>query len=197
MPTVTVLFSRAQQRFTNGEAELEVDAKRVDALVRALYARYPELDGKLENAAVSVDGVIHNDAAYVPLPDGAEVLFVGAIAGGSGDRVVEAPTKTAVDPLESAADWLRAGRGVALATVVETWGSSPCPPGSVLAVDDQGHFEGSVSGGCVEGAVIERAAQVIAEGDPTTLEFGVADEDAWAVGLACGGRVRVYLERLD
>ena len=64
-------------------------------------------------------------------------------------------------------------------------------------VDDAGHFEGSVSGGCVEGAVIERAGGVIADGRPATLEFGVADEEAWAVGLACGGRVRIYVERVD
>lgn len=197
MATVTVLFSRAQRRFTNGEAEREVEAKRVDGLIRELYARYPELDGKLEHAAVSVDGVIHNDATFVPLPEGAEVLFVGAIAGGSGDRIVESPPANGADPLSSARAWAEAGRGVALATVVETWGSSPCPPGSVLAVDDTGHFEGSVSGGCVEGAVIERAARVIADGEATMLEFGVADEDAWAVGLACGGRVQVYVERLE
>ena len=86
---------------------------------------------------------------------------------------------------------------VAIATVVETWGSSPCPAGSQLAVDGEGHFEGSVSGGCVEGAVIEGAGEVISTGKPILLEFGVADEEAWAVGLACGGRVRIYVERLD
>ena len=103
----------------------------------------------------------------------------------------------ASDPLGLAAEWQRAGRQVALATVVETWGSSPCPPGSQLAVDDRGHFEGSVSGGCVEGAVIERAAAVLASGRAETLEFGIADETAWSVGLACGGRVRIYVERLE
>ena len=196
MATVTVRFSKAQQRFTNGEAELEVEARRVDGLIRVLSERYAALDGQLEHAAVSVDGVVHNDASFVALPEGAEIMFVGAIAGGSGDRVVETGPALAIDPLASAADWVAAGRGVALATVVETWGSSPCPPGSVLVIDDAGHFEGSVSGGCVEGAVIERAAQVIADGEATTLEFGVADEDAWAVGLACGGRVRVHVERV-
>jgi len=102
-----------------------------------------------------------------------------------------------VSALEHARDWRTAGRGVALATVVETWGSSPCPAGSQLAVADDGRFEGSVSGGCVEGAVVERAAAVIAGGKPELLEFRVADENAWDVGLACGGRVRIYLERVE
>ncbi|MFK7896379.1 MAG: XdhC family protein [Myxococcota bacterium] len=92
--------------------------------------------------------------------------------------------------------WLARGLGVALATVVETWGSSPCPPGSLLAVNSEGHFEGSVSGGCVEGAVIETASEVLAAGTPQLLEFGVADEEAWAVGLACGGRVRIFVEQI-
>lgn len=103
----------------------------------------------------------------------------------------------ALDPLGFAARRRGEGVAVALATVVETWGSSPCPPGSQLAVDSGGHFEGSVSGGCVEGAVIERAGAVIESGRPETLEFGVADETAWSVGLACGGRVRIFVERLD
>lgn len=102
-----------------------------------------------------------------------------------------------MSPLEYARDWRRAGRGVAIATVVETWGSSPCPAGSQLAVDDRGRFEGSVSGGCVEGAVVERAAAVIETGQPETLEFQVSDENAWDVGLACGGRVRIYVEGVE
>ena len=102
-----------------------------------------------------------------------------------------------MSPLEYARDWRRAGRGVAIATVVETWGSSPCPAGSQLAVDDRGRFEGSVSGGCVEGAVVERAAAVIETGRPETLEFQVSDENAWDVGLACGGRVRIYVEGVE
>jgi hypothetical protein len=192
----TVLFSSAQRRFTDGEERVEIEAGRVDQLIRALYARYPALDGQLENAAVAVDGVIHNEAEYVSLPPDAEVQFVGQVAGGSGDAVREPLGGLAGDPLALARAWRDAGHGVALATVVETWGSSPCPAGSQLAVDDRGHFEGSVSGGCVEGAVIEAAAGVIESGDATVLEFGVADEDAWAVGLACGGRIRVYVERV-
>ncbi|MBK7950978.1 MAG: XdhC family protein [Deltaproteobacteria bacterium] len=102
-----------------------------------------------------------------------------------------------LDPLAFAKRWRAEGQGVAVATVVETWGSSPCPPGSQLAVDARGQFEGSVSGGCVEGAVIERAQAVIESGRPETLEFGIADETAWSVGLACGGRVRIFVERLE
>ena len=192
-----VIFSAAQRRFTDGDERVELEASRVDELIRALEARYPALDGQLEHAAVSVDGVVHNDALYVALPAGAEIHFIGAIAGGSGDAVGEPATAQAGDPLGLALGWRRAGRAVAIATVVETWGSSPCPAGSQLAVDGEGHFEGSVSGGCVEGAVIEGAGEVISTGKPILLEFGVADEEAWAVGLACGGRVRIYVERLD
>ena len=101
------------------------------------------------------------------------------------------------DVLEAAMRWRQEGRGVALATVLETWGSAPRPVGSHLAVDEAGNFLGSVSGGCVEGAVLEEAAQVIGSGVPRVLEFGVADETAWRVGLSCGGAIRVYVERID
>ncbi|WP_020185856.1 XdhC family protein [Methylopila sp. 73B] len=100
------------------------------------------------------------------------------------------------DLLSTAEEWARAGRGVALATVVETWGSAPRPVGSHLVIDGDGRFEGSVSGGCVEGAVVAEAAEVIADGAPRVLEFGVADETAWRVGLSCGGRIRVFVERV-
>ncbi len=98
--------------------------------------------------------------------------------------------------LEQAAAWRGAGRRVALATVVSTWGSSPCPAGSQLVVEEQGGFAGSVSGGCVEGAVIREALAVIADGKPRLLEFGISDHDAWEVGLACGGHIQVYVERV-
>ena len=101
------------------------------------------------------------------------------------------------DILTAAEQWRDAGRRVAIATVVETWGSAPRPVGSHLAIDEDGHFLGSVSGGCVEGAVVEEALDVIASGSPKTLEFGVADETAWRVGLSCGGRIKVYVERVD
>ena len=96
--------------------------------------------------------------------------------------------------LDEAAAWLEDGRKVAMATVIETWGSAPQPVGSQLAVDAQGNFTGAVSGGCVEGAVIVEALDVIESGAPKILAFGVADETAWKVGLACGGRIRVYVE---
>ncbi|QLF70656.1 XdhC family protein [Peteryoungia desertarenae] len=100
------------------------------------------------------------------------------------------------DPLLVAESWMSEGRDVAIATVMETWGSAPRPVGSHLVIDADGNFEGSVSGGCVEGAVITEAIEVIAEGEPRMLEFGVADETAWRVGLSCGGKIRVYVERL-
>ncbi len=96
--------------------------------------------------------------------------------------------------LEQASDWLSQGRKVAIATVVETWGSAPQPIGSQLVIDGEGNFIGSVSGGCVEGAVVTEAIDVISSGSPKLLEFGVADETAWKVGLACGGRIGVYVE---
>lgn len=98
------------------------------------------------------------------------------------------------DVLTTTQHWSRAGRKVALATVIETWGSAPRPVGSHLVIDADGQFEGSVSGGCVEGAVVAEAIDVIETGRPATLEFGVADETAWRVGLSCGGRIRVYVE---
>jgi xanthine/CO dehydrogenase XdhC/CoxF family maturation factor len=108
-------------------------------------------------------------------------------------------TKTQVsdDVLTMAERWRREGRGVALATVVETWGSAPRPVGSHLVIDEHDNFLGSVSGGCVEGDVIAEAAAVIADGKPKLLEFGVADETAWKAGLSCGGTIRVYVEKVE
>ena len=100
------------------------------------------------------------------------------------------------DILAEAEAWRRAGRGVALATVIETWGSAPRPVGSHLVIDEAGNFLGSVSGGCVEGAVITEALDVIEDGQPRVLEFGVADETAWNVGLSCGGTIRVFVEKV-
>ena len=106
-------------------------------------------------------------------------------------------TSAADDILETAAAWRDAGKGVALATVVTTWGSSPRPAGSQLAVDEAGTMVGSVSGGCIEGAVVTEAVQAIKDGEPRLLDFGVTDEQAWEVGLACGGKVQVYVERIE
>ncbi len=92
--------------------------------------------------------------------------------------------------------WRRGGRRVALATVVKAWGSAPRPLGAKMAVSSAGDVAGSVSGGCVEGAVIEEAREVLDSGDPRLLRFGVTDERAWEVGLSCGGEIEVFVERL-
>lgn len=109
---------------------------------------------------------------------------------------MDSNTTNPSDPLDIAEAWMGEGRNVAIATVVETWGSAPRPTGSHLVIDADGNFEGSVSGGCVEGAVVAEAAEILESGKPRMLEFGVADETAWQVGLSCGGRIRVYVERL-
>ena len=96
--------------------------------------------------------------------------------------------------LDTAQNWLDAGHSVAVATVISTWGSSPRPVGSQLVVNETRAFEGSVSGGCVETAVIEEAIDVLDTGDARVLEYGVSNEQAWEVGLACGGRIKVYVE---
>ena len=101
------------------------------------------------------------------------------------------------DILRKAEAWRREGRAVALATVVETWGSAPRPVGSHLVVDQDARFLGSVSGGCVEAEVITEALAAIEDGRARTLAFGVADETAWRAGLSCGGRIRVHVERID
>jgi xanthine/CO dehydrogenase XdhC/CoxF family maturation factor len=101
------------------------------------------------------------------------------------------------DVLRQAADWNDHGLGVALATVITTWGSAPRPVGSHLAVNEKGEFVGSVSGGCIEGAVVREAVASIQDGKPRVLEYGVTNDRAWEVGLACGGTIRVYVERLE
>lgn len=106
-------------------------------------------------------------------------------------------SNVAENVLEQAAEWRAAGKGVAIATVVSTWGSSPRPVGSQLAVDDGGAMVGSVSGGCIEGAVVLEAIEAIKDGKPRLLDFGVSDEQAWEVGLACGGKVQVYVEVVE
>lgn len=102
-----------------------------------------------------------------------------------------------LDIADIAADWRSQGRRFAMATVAETWGSAPRPVGSLLVVDDSGHFEGSVSGGCVEGAVLTEAEDVIRDGKPRFVSFGVADETAWRVGLSCGGRISVLIQAMS
>ena len=101
------------------------------------------------------------------------------------------------DVLATARDWRDAGKGVAIATVVTTWGSSPRPVGSQLVVDDKGDFVGSVSGGCIEGAVASEALKTIGDGQTRLIDFGISDETAWQVGLACGGKCEVFIERVE
>ena len=115
-------------------------------------------------------------------------IVTTAAAAGSG---------RAHDVLGSARDWLARDGKVALATVVDTWGSAPVPVGGQMAIAADGTFEGSVSGGCIEGEVITEAEDILGTGKVKTLAFGVADETAWSVGLPCGGQVRVFVERLE
>ena len=93
--------------------------------------------------------------------------------------------------------WLEDGKGVALATVVATWGSSPRPVGSQLVVEEGGDFVGSVSGGCIEGAVVSEARLTIADGQTRLIDYGISDETAWQVGLACGGKCEVFIEPVE
>jgi xanthine dehydrogenase accessory factor len=102
----------------------------------------------------------------------------------------------AEDVLTLATAWHAAGEQVAIATVTRTWGSSPCPAGSQMVVTAGGRMAGSVSGGCIEGAVADAALRTIADGRPQLLDFGVTNERAWEVGLACGGKVQVFVEKL-
>lgn len=101
----------------------------------------------------------------------------------------------AFDTLRQALFWAEQGEHVALATVLRTWGSAPCPAGSYMAVTASGNIAGAVSGGCVEGAVYEAAQRILNDGGRARLSFGVADELAWSVGLACGGQIEVFVER--
>jgi xanthine/CO dehydrogenase XdhC/CoxF family maturation factor len=99
--------------------------------------------------------------------------------------------------LEQVAAWTEGGRKAAIATVVATWGSSPRPVGSQMGVSDQGEMVGSVSGGCIEGAVVKEALEVMAGAPPKLLDYGVSNEQAWEVGLACGGKLEVYIEAVS
>ena len=103
----------------------------------------------------------------------------------------------AEDILSVAAQWRANGEDVAVATVTETWGSSPRPAGSRLAITASGKMAGSVSGGCIEGAVADAAMKTIETGAPQLLDFGITNERAWEVGLACGGKLKVFVEKLS
>lgn len=106
-------------------------------------------------------------------------------------------THDAEDILSIADAWQGAGEQVAIATVTETWGSSPRPAGSQMAITRSGRMAGSVSGGCIEAAVVAAGLETIRTGQPQMLSFGVTDERAWEVGLACGGQVQVFIERIS
>ncbi len=101
------------------------------------------------------------------------------------------------DVLGEIESWRRDGKQVAVATIVKVWGSAPRPLGSKMAISDAGDMAGSVSGGCVEGAVFEEAQGVLAEGEPRLVHYGVSNEQAWAVGLTCGGQIEVFIEALE
>ena len=100
--------------------------------------------------------------------------------------------------LDEANDWINANQKVVLATVIQTWGSSPRPTGSRMIINEKGDFSGSVSGGCVESAVVRESMSLIKENKPfKKLEFKVSNESAWEIGLACGGEIAVYLEQFS
>ena len=102
-----------------------------------------------------------------------------------------------IDVLKAARDWMEKDGRIAIATVIDTWGSAPVPVGGQMVVAADGRFQGSVSGGCIEGEVIVEAEEILGTGKPKTLTFGVADETAWRAGLPCGGQVQVFVERLE
>ena len=100
--------------------------------------------------------------------------------------------------LEEANDWINASQKVILATVIQTWGSSPRPTGSRMIINEKGDFSGSVSGGCVESAVVRESMDLIKnDKEFKKIEFRVSDESAWEIGLACGGEIAVYLEKIN
>ena len=101
------------------------------------------------------------------------------------------------DILSDIERWQERGEKVAIATVIKTTGSTPRPLGSKMAVSESGRMAGSVSGGCIEGAVFEEAQMVLADGAPKRVSYGITDEQAWAVGLSCGGELEVLIERLE
>ena len=100
--------------------------------------------------------------------------------------------------LEEANDWINASQKVVIATVIQTWGSSPRPTGSRMIINEKGDFSGSVSGGCVESAVVRESMDLIKnDKEFKKIEFRVSDESAWEIGLACGGEIAVYLEKIN
>ena len=119
------------------------------------------------------------------------------MTGSGKSQSTTASARDEIDVLKAARDWMARDGRVAIATVIDTWGSAPVPIGGQMAIAVDGRFQGSVSGGCIEGEVIVEAEDILGSGKPKTLTFGVADETAWKVGLPCGGQVQVYVERLE
>ncbi|MGH9391057.1 MAG: XdhC family protein, partial [Vicinamibacteria bacterium] len=107
------------------------------------------------------------------------------------------PRVTFRDVAKDVERWRAEGEEVALATVVRTWGSGPRGPGAKMALTRDARIAGSVSGGCVEAAVVEEGREVLETGTPKLLRFGIADETAWNVGLTCGGSIEIFVEKLD
>ncbi|MBI1906692.1 MAG: methylmalonyl Co-A mutase-associated GTPase MeaB [Rhodocyclales bacterium] len=175
------------------------DARRTLRDVRtAAQARHAS--GREPDVVLTVATAGQGVAELVDLAEAhAREFGVGRRAREAAPRAVAAAAPHATDDalFEALAGWRARGKGVALATVVRTWGSSPRPQGSLLAVAEDGAFLGSVSGGCIEGAVIGEALEAIRDGQPRMLEYGVSDAQAWEVGLACGGRVQVFVERVE
>jgi xanthine dehydrogenase accessory factor len=101
------------------------------------------------------------------------------------------------DVLETVDGWVARGDGVAIATVISVKRTAPRPPGSKMAINDRGEVWGNVSGGCVEGAVVEVAEEVLKGAEPRLVHFGIPDSDAWEVGLPCGGEIDVFVERYE
>jgi xanthine/CO dehydrogenase XdhC/CoxF family maturation factor len=184
------------------KADQPLAGRTVRDLQTMLHLHRPRADWNVEvlqTAATSGEGIAEL----------ADKIEQHAGAAGVGQRLKSAPSTSAAptavaktppasddDLMQQIRDWRAAGKGVALATVVRTWDSSPRQQGSHLAVEEGGAFLGSVSGGCIEGAVITEAQAAIADGRPRLMEFGVSDALAWEVGLSCGGRVEVYVEHI-
>jgi molybdenum cofactor cytidylyltransferase len=177
--------------FDSGPAAQVLRSGRTGVAAHPQQPVRPERGGRAADADVPVRPERGGRAADADVPVRPER---GGRAADAESKGAGAGTETEI--LRQAASWLDAGHGVALATVVSTWGSSPRPPGSLLAVNDGLEFVGSVSGGCVEAAVVEAAVEVIQTGDPRLLRYGVTDERAWSVGLACGGTVEIFVERV-
>lgn len=146
-------------------------------------------------ATVPIDVSRHGSWGHVA-PEASDLpLRRGGLAlGSSRPHPFSMTPDHSSDPFQRAVSWLEEGLDVAVATVVATWGSSPRRPGSVMCMNERGDFAGSVSGGCVETAVVEEARGVLESGRPGMLEYGVTNGDAWEVGLACGGTVQVWVE---